>query len=411
MVTVARRGERPLEPDEFELHVAQAVGLENVGALLGAGASLSCGGMSMKQLWTEFSADNPDAVEWLRSSGYLSKTTETPENIEVLIDRVAVGLMDAKRRGAVTDDIIKARNGLLQAVLRAAILEQGWLEDPATASGDDRLSDHVRFLTRLAYTRNPGQPAPWVFTTNYDMAIELAAESAGLHVQDGFRGFHQRLFTPSAFDLGLRNTEARGEAQFGTYEVYLAKLHGSLSWRSAPDGAVEAVQIPYASAEVTKFLNGDLDDPSSLLVFPSSAKFVDTVGFVYGELMRRLTQFLAKPNVCMLVSGYGFGDNHLNRILLSALNNPTLQLIVYLPEIAGFENDGSPSNAAELTESLKGFLKLKLPQITVIGGGSEAYFDRLTKHLPDPTVIDDPADRARKLAVAFRDILGAGETN
>ena len=171
---------------------------------------------------------------------------------------------------------------------------------------------------------------------------------------------------------------------------------------------MQSVQIASACQDVQDFLDGKRPEPPSILVFPSSAKFVDTVGFVYGELMRRLTHFLAKPNVCLVVSGYGFGDNHLNRILLSALNNPTLQLVVYLPEVEGFDDDGKAVNFDKLSKAQQAFLNLRLPQIAVIGGGATAYFDAFTRHLPDPTILDDPAERARKLALTLRDYLGDG---
>lgn len=407
----ARRGERPLDIKEFQRHVAQAVGLEHVGVLLGAGASVGCGGQTMARLWSDFERDHAPVVDQLASASFIECPfiADGPPNVEQVIDALTVALMDARRRGEDTSDLTAMKNDLLRAVLRAAILDNGWLCDPTSAASDPRLADHVRLLTRLARTRQPGQPAPWVFTTNYDMAIELAAESASLHVRDGFRGFHHRVFTPSAFDLGLRNTEARGEAQFGTYEVYLAKLHGSLSWQ-AKDGDVRAVQIATACKDVQAFLRGETQEPPSVLVFPSSAKFVDTVGFVYGELMRRLTHFLARPNICLIVGGYGFGDGHLNRILLSALNNPTLQLIVYLPEVEGFDANGTPTNEAALSASQRSFLRLKLPQVTVIGGKPTAFFDQLASHLPDPTLLDDPAERARKIATTLRDYLADGGT-
>ena len=408
----ARRGDRVLENEEFERHLAQAVRLENVGIMLGAGASLGCGGMSMAGLWQDFEESNAPKVAELRAWGFLRVPPGQTPNVETLLDELTVACLDAERRGHVNavgvpssaqlDDL---RVSLLRAVLKASLLDRDWLCDPSQAAASDALSDHVKILTRLVHTRQPGQPAPWVFTTNYDMAVELAAENAALSVRDGFSGFHNRTFTPSSFDLGLRNTESRGEAQFGTYEVYLAKLHGSLSWESTSDGNVRAVQIAAACDRLFAFAEGTSSEPPGVLIYPSSAKFVDTVGFVYGEMIRRFTHYLSRPNVSLIVSGYGFGDFHLNRVLLSALNNPTLQLIVYLPEIAGFDNAGNAVNATDLREGVNRILDLRLPQITVIGGGDKAYLSALAQHLPDPTVLDDPAARGRVLAKALADQL------
>lgn len=39
------------------------------------------------------------------------------------------------------------------------------------------LATHRRLLQKLTAARQPGQPSPWIFTTNYDLAIEWAAET------------------------------------------------------------------------------------------------------------------------------------------------------------------------------------------------------------------------------------------
>ncbi len=53
MALIAQRGGVPLS-DETELRVllASLLRLENIGVLLGAGASVSAGGSTMKQLWS-----------------------------------------------------------------------------------------------------------------------------------------------------------------------------------------------------------------------------------------------------------------------------------------------------------------------------------------------------------------------
>jgi len=419
-VSIARRGDTVWDVEAFTAHLSQAVMLEHVGVMLGAGASLGCGGKTMAGLWGDFSTGNPDAVTRLTELGFITLMPGVVPNVETLLDQLTVAVMDAKRRSLIRgqvaqigpptlEELKNLKTSVLRAVLRASLLGRAWLSNPESAASAEALQAHVKMLTRLVYTRQPGQPSPWVFTTNYDMAIELAAENASLNVRDGFRGFHNREFSSSSFDLGLRNTEARGEAQFGTYEIYLAKMHGSLSWEATDDGNVRALQISAVCNQLFSFADGATDESPSVLIYPSSAKFVDTVGFVYGEMIRRFTHFLSRPNVCLIVNGYGFGDHHLNRVLLSALNNPTLQLIIYLPEIISFDGNGSPISERPLNAAVSRLLNLKLPQVTVLGGGSEAYFDKLATHLPDPTVLDDPAARARKLGRALAEQLQQGD--
>src|SRR5690606_34698468 len=134
-------------------------------------------------------------------------------------------------------------------------------------------------LQKLVSARQPGQAAPWVFTTNYDLAIEWAAESIDLQVVNGFLGIHGRRFSPQSFDLGFRNTQARGEARFGIYNIYLAKLHGSLSWRE-DNTQVYEVQAGIADKEIQDFLNDETKTKLGLMVMPRAAKYMETVGYV-----------------------------------------------------------------------------------------------------------------------------------
>lgn len=129
---------------------------------------------------------------------------------------------------------------------------------------------------------------------------------------------------------------------------------------------------------------------------PRAAKYMQTIGFVLGELFRRFSEFLSRPQTALVTCGYGFGDEHINRLLRSALLNPTLQLVVYFP---GFTGDVT---AVALPESLRKLLSLKNPRVTVVGGGAAAHLDKLGEQLPDPLLYDDDM---RKLEKALREPL------
>ncbi|KGV51212.1 SIR2-like domain protein [Burkholderia pseudomallei MSHR4003] len=232
-----------------------------------------------------------------------------------------------------------------------------------------------------------------MFTTNYDLAVEWSAESIDLQVVNGFLGVHGRRFSPHSFDLGFRNTQARGEARFGVYNIYLAKLHGSLTWRE-DSGQVYEVQAALARAGIQSFLEDLTKTELGFMVMPRAAKYMQTVGYVLGELFRRFSEFLSRPQTSLLICGYGFGDEHINRLLTSALLNPTLQLVVYSPEFSGNVLDPA------LPAALRKLLSLRNPRVTVIGGGAEAYLDKLAAHLPDPLLYDD---EMRRLAKALRE--------
>ena len=145
--------------------------------------------------------------------------------------------------------------------MKATLLKKEYWEgsgDPDCVSAE--LSNHRRFLQRLTAARQPGQGAPWVFTTNYDLAVEWAAESIGLRLTNGFEGLHTRTFSPQSFDLGYHNLLAKGEARFGTYNLNLVKLHGSLSWQVSDD-CEDYIEVPYRTAwsEIDAFLKKSKD--------------------------------------------------------------------------------------------------------------------------------------------------------
>ncbi|WP_328586488.1 SIR2 family anti-phage-associated protein [Sulfitobacter sp. EhC04] len=431
---IAYRG-NVLLSDEIELtaHLATLLRMENIGVLLGAGASVGCGGKTMAQLWEDFKASSPSEYQWLCRNKFVDApmppaapmptpmpqaasmppvapqaiptppgtpqaapmpsglTAPTPPgapqpatpNVESLLDTLAIALAEWERAGSI--EMVegkKARAAIYRALVRASFLDESWWNTPeGVAHSEDRLSAHRLLLQRLTSARQPGQSSPWLFTTNYDLAIEWAADSIDMNVINGFLGLHSRHFTPQSFDLGFRNVQAKGEAQFGSYNVYLAKLHGSLTWKEV-SGQFYEIQATEAQGEIRSFAKGETDN-LAFTVLPSAAKYIQTVGFVLGELFRRYSEFLARPQSALLVSGYGFGDEHINRLLLSALLNPTFQLVVYLPEFSGLED------VSKLPAAAQKLLSLQSPRVTFVGGGGDAYFGSFVEHLPEPSIYNE----------------------
>lgn len=404
MTFFAIRGSRQLTSDEFLAHLALAIRLENVGVLLGAGASKGVGGMVMSDVWSLLEKEYAAHTQFLRDGNFLAASEQG--NVELLLDRLDIACLDAERIGADLTELKAARHALRKAVLRAAVLDEKlWLE-PDQAILHPKLTSHIRLVSRLAGNRQPGQAAPWAFTTNYDLALEWSAEALGLHCVNGFTGTHDRVFRPSTFDLGLRNVQARGEARFGTYNLYLGKLHGSVSWRMNKSGGV--CELPSATIKplIDQFIASDEPDEwPGFMIFPGASKFVQTTAFVYGEVIRRFTEFLSRPNACLIVNGYGFTDDHINRLIVSALQNPTLQLIIYLPEIDRlgiYETLAATGSAIRPNEQLQRLLLARLPQVTVRGFGPSGFFDALANDLPEPAMLDDVSERARQLEALLR---------
>lgn len=394
-----RRGSEWLKDrDDLTAHLAALLRLENVAVLLGAGASRGpLGGMTMMALWELFESEYANSAKWLKANRFVG---EAPPNVEVVADTIQIAALEWKR--AESKDLPQLRAAqadLHRAIIRAALLKTEWWSAPERLELAPELNDHRRLLKKITAARQPGQPSPWVFTPNYDLSIEWAAETSSLHVSNGFDGVHRRVFTPHNFDLGLRNVLARGEARFGAYNVYVAKLHGSLSWHVAPDGTVLEAAASARWLEIKSFLDGRTDMVPGYLVLPSAAKYVQTVGFVLGELFRRLTDVLSRPQTCLIVNGYSFSDDHLNRALLSALQNPTLQLVIYAPEAIRTEDDLDVSKCQAWIQKV---VNIQSPQVTIVGGGACAYFAEFVRDLPDPAIYNEEAAKLREQIRALR---------
>lgn len=422
--TAIRGGTDLADETELEAHLASLLRLENIGLLLGAGASVAAGGLTMIALWTRFVTECPEDAAWMVEHGFIrGDATTLPRpatpNFEHLIDSLEIALSDWTRQmGMFSDDAIeyapgerdleenlsdlkKIKAALFRTVVSAAVLrQQWWLSPSGVESDDDGLASQRTILQKLVSARQPGQSSPWVFTTNYDLAIEWAAESIDLQVSNGFLGTHTRRFSPQSFDLGFRNTQARGEARFGVYNIYLAKLHGSLTWKQEC-GQVFEVSAPLAHQRIEAFMAERDGEDLGLMVMPRAAKYMDTIGYVLGELFRRFAEFMSKPQSCLILCGYGFGDEHINRLIRSALLNPTLQLVIYS---SGF--NGDPADQT-LPPALRKLLSLKNPRITLVGGGSaHAYIDSLARNLPDPLIYDEDMRKFEKALREPRELQG-----
>jgi len=370
----AVRGERMLTHDDLQAHLIQIFRLENVGVLLGAGASKGAGGLLIGELWNHFSKEFDDEVKWCKTHGFLEASfpKEAPE-----IERFADTLSDAEKEwerikaskvepwDAPIDTpdlegLRKVIRALRRSVIHAARLDEILWSDPSGEAARACLLDHRRLLTRLVASRQPGQPSASVFTVNYDLALEWAAESLGIEPKTGFLGIHHRKFSPHTFDLVPRNALARGEASLGSYAVGIVKLHGSLTWRM-DEKTRDPIEHPAAHLDESfrQFVDGTIEDLPALLIYPSSAKYRQTVQFVFGELFRRFNEFLSRSQAALIVCGYSFCDDHLNRIILAGLLNPTLQVVIYYREME--EKDGKLMLKDSAPAQLKSLFDRKHP--------------------------------------------------
>jgi hypothetical protein len=389
---VAIRGENHLSEKDLQAHIASLVRLENIGVFLGAGASSGeLGGKTLLTIWKDYIIEYPKDYNWLKENRFINGTVKP--NPEAIIDALEIARIEQERSsGQEQNELREVQSNLLRCIVYGSLLQKKWWENPTLLLEDlpQELRSHQNLLQKLTTSRQPGQASPWIFTTNYDLALEWSAESLGLHVSNGFLGLHARIFSPHNFDLGFRNNLAKGEARFGAYNIYLVKLHGSLSWIAEQTSSVDQSSITELSAtaiwdRIKNYINKKTKEIPCQMVIPGTSKYTQTTGFVFGELFRRFSDFLGKSQSVLFISGYSFGDEHLNRILRTALQNPTLQIVIFLPELKIEEKKMTYEANSEWFKRLS---NNKIPQITFVGGGKEAYFSKFVEYLPDPALFD-----------------------
>jgi len=165
---------------------------------------------------------------------------------------------------------------------------------------DSSTEYHKEFVRRIVNRREaePAKKVPpvQIFTTNYDLLIELACEESHIVIINGFEGIFHRRWSPCCFDYDIG--KATTHTQTPRFEpsarhIRLYKLHGSLSWFR------DSSQF-YEEKPISKL------NRTPLIIYPSRLKYAHCIG-------------------------YRFADKHLNQYIDIGLNNG-LSLLVFSKE-------------------------------------------------------------------------------
>ena len=236
-------------------------------------------------------------------------------------------------------DLLAGWSGELQnllASLLAKVLATERGIAAALAGAGSPGSDAVRrllggFLLPFA-SRAATRERTHIFTVNYDRLVEYGCDLLGLRIVDRFVGALAPVFHSSRLgvDFHYNPPGIRGEPRYLEGVVRLTKLHGSVDWRSAfgPSGGLEVQRsaLPFGAADDHSGLPRDPGE--ELLIYPNPAKDVETLEFPYAELFRDFAAAVCQPNSVVVTYGYGFGDDHVNRVLRDMLSIPSTHLVI-----------------------------------------------------------------------------------
>lgn len=144
-----------------------------------------------------------------------------------------------------------------------------------------------------------------IFTTNYDYLFEIGLESCSVPYYDGFSGSYKPFF----------NADSIEDMNFLPKQTKLWKVHGSLGW--------------HIEQETGKVIRTN-SDGNDILIYPSVLKYQDSKKQPFESLMDRLSNFLKTDDSILIVSGYSFGDEHINARIEASLNTGTTSHVIFL---------------------------------------------------------------------------------
>lgn len=347
--------------ENVRLRVGTLLKAENVSLLLGAGASVDCGGQLIgsvpldieRILQEEAEKDNSHGQQWL-SAFYLSARYCGAGNSPVKDDEII------KRREQLEDSNVSPLKANFEQVLarlyrwRSALPATGGRlridGEPALDATAKDLDEALRRATqalagacklpvagkeeglrtyeklvRKLLTRPLNLKRVNIFTLNYDTLVEQAADAEGVVLLDGFVGTQRRVFRPESYEQDLYFPAETTEGRVHRFErvLHLYKLHGSITWKATEP----SIDNPYGILSTS----WDAHAKDSLLIYPTPAKYGETLGLPYSELFRRFAAALTRPQSVLFVIGYGFGDEHVNAIIRQALAVPSFTLVIVDP--------------------------------------------------------------------------------
>lgn len=341
---------------QVQVELGTLLKTDSVAVLLGAGASVDAGGLLLGSVPKEIEQDLLAAAAsddanggWLlalygAAVTHTGSTADIPLSIEaaekrredgdpllpVNVERLLSQLLAWEQafRDASTElqlapdpfplfslsEVRTCRQQVISALVSRCNLD-------APEENDPREKLIKKLVTRPLTLKRVG-----LFTLNYDRLLEQAADGEGVVLLDGFVGNAKRVFRPDSYDHDLYFPAETTEGRVHRLDrvLHLYKLHGSINWRQVKPSWHDPYGLEAAAAPV--------DDADLVAIYPTPAKYGDTLLMPYAEVFRRLANTIVRPQATLIVIGYGFGDEHVNAVIRQALAVPSFNLVVVDPD-------------------------------------------------------------------------------
>lgn len=278
-----------------------------------------------------------------------------------------LSLKDGKKEIKVSLDVL---NNLITTIKKEYFSLLSRVPDPSTPNP---LTIHKQFLKKIL-TRPLNLRRPKIFTTNNDLLIEKAMDELGIMYLDGFIGTTRRTFRPVCYnyDFYFPSTSTEGKVHRVDQVIHFYKIHGSINWITSFNSPENIYGIETRDIKTIEKENrcGDV------IIYPTPLKNELILGFPYSDLFRRFADAITQPQSVLIMIGYSFADEHVNRIIYQALTIPSFTLLIVDP-------------LADKNEEIEKLKALEDSRIQIISGWDIGTFRSFTKKLlPDIKELD-----------------------
>lgn len=293
--------------EALQTEMAQYLQMDNLSFLIGAGCSSNVvnghetGIPGMAALFKGFFDVTPDfAIAGQHVDDKFDR------NLEKLLE--AMGAIQITNQLVNTDADIESKIHCVQKYIRGRII-----------SGLE--SNEVKDIYKSFYskiTQRTRKTPISVFTTNYDLFNEIALDELGFSYNDGFSGTYRRRFAPISYNyMYVENMNLHRDVWERVTSFFnVIKLHGSISWVRH-------------EGEIWERDYKDIEDDETVMIYPTPLKDRSTLMTPYSDLFRAMENRIVQRNSALIVLGYSFSDDHINRVILNGLSVPSFRLVVF----------------------------------------------------------------------------------
>lgn len=306
--------------------------INNINFLFGNGISIYCNSETMKvdelvdELENKFKKQlKIEKCEFEKDCNFLFKKFIDEiknlkiENIENLFDELwkLIDFLKTYHNNCamlINDIIFTGENSLLFFWLNKAIGKIDYFKDK-----------YIKlFLKKIFLNDNNIN----IFTLNYDLLIEGAADEELIDISNGFIGFFKRRFSLLEFDI-KKYLEQNKQTKSIYNKINLIKLHGSISWeKDFKSNDILELQ-PVINKDDGSIENFQNFIKNASLIFPNKSKTINTLNSPFSELFRFFDMVLLRGENLLILLGYSGGDEHVNNLIFKALKNKNFNLLIF----------------------------------------------------------------------------------